>query len=823
MDVSILLIFHTFGVKLLLINKPYKSKTVKKFFFLLLYTACYGVYAQGNINGKIIDSKTNQALPYVNIVCKNSAKEIISGGITNNNGNFSITKLPLQKTFLEIQFIGYKTVFKELVLTKENTSIKLGTISIEEDSKLLKEVSIQSNNTIIKQKIDRRIVNVGKDLTSISTNGYELIKNIPGINVDLQSGNINIRGNKNARILIDGKPSNLTTQQVLKQISSSSIKSVELITNPSAKYSPDGMSGIVNIILKKEAKKGFNGDISFGLTQGLHTRGNTGLNFNYRSGNVNIYTNYSNDFGNLKTGYTYDRTDKNLKQRIRFDNDGTSHYFKIGTDIYLNKNNTISFYTNQGISPSDFFIKTVISENNTTILNAKNKSVFDTSESTYNLNYTVNLDEKGQKIEFEATNINTKNPEQGTFNENVNPNSKVNNYTNNITNNDTTWLFNVDYTKPLKNGASLELGAEIRNLNLDSKLFSTQEYLATDTPTYKPVGNTFFDYTRNIYASYINFNKEIGKYAFQAGLRFEQFNTKATFNNTEQASLPKISDNLFKIYPSAYATYYASEKNEFQISYSRRIDRPSIYQLSPIREWSSPYTISEGNRFLKPQFTNSFELNYTRYIKTGYLFFGTFYRKTSDIIGRSSTLDSINNDIQILSFDNYSHADNYGIEFFGSFKPIKWWTISPSIELYKQNGKGIINNQVVSYNNTYFGTRFINNIKITKRLNTQFYWLHIGKNKKLLNTVKPYNSISGSLNLKVFNGKGSINITAKDIFNILDYRFESTKPYAMIGSVTREFQNISVGFSYKFGSGKNRKRNRKDRYDNETQSGGGIL
>jgi hypothetical protein len=237
--------------------------------------------------------------------------------------------------------------------------IEIAPVYLEEEITELGGVIIESERSIVIQKIDRKIINISKDLASAGTNSLQMLENIPSIEVNYQSGTVSLRGNENVHVLIDGKPSNLSTAQVLKQLPSSSVKSVELITNPSAKYNPEGMSGIINIILKKNTTIGFNGAISLGAEQSINRRPTGSLNYNYRTGKVNFYGNYGVDAGKFETFATFNREDKNLSQKIDYLDHSTSHYIKNGIDFYMNSKNTLSFYTTHNYIDTDFFVNTI--------------------------------------------------------------------------------------------------------------------------------------------------------------------------------------------------------------------------------------------------------------------------------------------------------------------------------------------------------------------------------------------------------------------------------------------------------------------------------
>ena len=775
-----------------------------------------------SITGKILDAKTKEFLPYVNIICKNNKNNILSGGITNNKGTFFIVDLPLDSVFVDIQFIGYKTLTKSILPTKENQEINLGTLFLKEDTTNLNEIVLQAESSIITQKIDRKVVNVNKDLASAGTNSLQMLENIPSISVDFQTGNINLRGNENVRVLVDGKPSNLSASQLLKQIPSSSVKSVEIITNPSAKYNPEGMSGIINIILKKNTTIGFNGSFSVGVEHSKNSRPTGSLDLNYRTGKVNFYGNYNIDWGDFETNAFFDRTDKYLTQTLDYNDNTTSNYIKAGLDFYLNTKNTLSFYTTQSFANTDFTVFTKTIENSNLIFNAPNLSVIETNEASYNVDYKLELDDKGQNIELEINYSKSRNPQNDLYKELINPSSSLFNYTNKIVNNNSIFLTNLDYTKPIK-GGKLELGLEARtqkafNSIITNQTIETEENLGTIAK-----GNTRFTYDRETYSAYINYTKEFKKLALQVGFRFEQFSVNGLFSNTQQTNTEPYSDKIFSVYPSTFLTFYPSENNEFQFGYSRRVDRPGIEQVTPIQEWNSPLIISVGNRTLQPQFTNSFEVNYTRKLSKGYLTLGAFYRKTSDKIGRIINKDILNPDRQLISYANYDSADSYGIEFSSSYKLTKWWTLRPSSSLYIQDSQGLINNIQETVKNTLFKARVSNSFKASKKIRFQLSSSYRGESEGVQFKVKPYFMVNASARVSVFDGNGSLSLRGTDIFNGYKLDFSTTNPFPQTGYYTLEYNAIYLGFSYNFGNGKNRERNRKYREKNETQGSGGVL
>ena len=804
---------------------------MKKHVPLLLFFLALPFYAQtkdavlknsGTISGKILDFNTKKTISYVNIVCKDRTKKLVTGGITNSKGKFIINKLPLDSIFIDIQFIGYQTIKRAIYLSRSNPKIELDLVLLKKETHQLNEVFIQSETSKIIQKIDRKVINVGKDLVSVGTNSLQLLENIPSVQVNFESGTINLRGNSNVRVLIDGKPSNLSPVKLLKQIPSASVKSVELITNPSAKYTPEGMSGIINIILKKNTTIGFNGTLSMGVERSKNERPTSSLDLNYRTGSINVYANYGIDSGKFETDALFDRSDKNLTQNLNYIDNTSSHYLKTGVDFYINKKNTLSFYTTQSLFDTNFSINTNVFENNTLLFNASNVSEFNTKEQAYNLDYKLDINDKGQFIEFEINYTKTADPQNDFNKENINPSSKVYNYTNRILNNSDSFLVNIDYTKPLSNG-KLEAGIEVRTQHTFNSILTDQEVETSGNPAIVKRGNATFNYDREIYSGYINYTKEFKKIAFQGGLRLEHFMINGLFSSTALAAIEPYTDKFITLYPSAYFTYYASDKNEFQIGYSRRVDRPGIEQVTPIQEWTSPLSTSIGNRTLQPQFTNSIEVNYTKTIKKGSLTFGTFYRSTTDKIGRIINADAANENRQLLSYANYNTADSYGVEFSSSFKMTKWWHFRPSSNLYIQDSQGLINNKNESIKNTMFHINLRNSFKASKKLSFQLSSIYKGKNENVQFKIKPYFLVNAAAQFTVLKGNGAITIRGTDIFDGYKLDFSATNPFSQIGQYTLEYSSIYLGFSYDFGDGTNRARNRKNRKNNETRGSGGVL
>ncbi len=797
------------------------TTVLKPLFLLFLFFSITNSYAQtatkpsfqGSVKGKIIDEVTKEPVPYASIVIKSKAdNKIITGGITNDKGNFEVKNIPGQAIIFEVQFIGYTTYTTELTLTKDNKSINLNTITITEEAEALDGVTIVAERSTIEQKIDRKVINVGKDLTTAGASAADIMVNVPSVDVD-QDGNLSLRGNQNVVVLVDGKPTNISTDQLLRQIPSTSIKKIELITNPSAKYNPEGMSGLINIILHKSARLGFNGTINLGLTSGIKQRYNNSLDLNYRTGKLNIYGNYGNTFGKNRVNGTIFRPEENSDQTWETLTDNTSHLIKAGLDYYINDNNTISFFTTQNIFDGLDTGSTDIVYNNGDIPNLRQNLLNDKENNagTYNFDYKHAFAKEGETIEFEADFNNYSGDDISDFRF-AGGDSSFQSYIDVIGNERNNTILNLDYVNPLSESAKLELGAQAWLRRTDNTYRSTNANLADSN----------FTYDSDIYSVYGTYSKTLENWTYQVGARIESYDINGEFNQAG-ASSESITDNIFTIYPSAFLKYtpdQEEQKNSYQIGYSRRVDRPSITQVNPIRGFNTPRITSIGNPALLPQFTNSFEFNYIRKLGKGTFTGGVFYRFINDEINRIGFDDPEDPTKIILSYDNYDNNTAFGFELSTSYKVTNWWSFNTSFDLYSQTQKGIVENEFLEVDNLLYNFRMSNSFKATKKLTFQLFGLYRGPNENLQFEVLEFYFINAGGRYNFAEGKGTVSLNFNDIFKTQNWSFDGERPLKQIGEFTWDSRTVYLGLSYRFGQGKKKSNKRKKREKNEKKSGG---
>ncbi len=529
-------------------------------------------------------------------------------------------------------------------------------------------------------------------------------------------------------------------------------------------------SSSINIVLYKNANLGFNGSLNSGLTVGKNVRYNGAFDLNYRKGKVNLFD-----------GSTSSRT---------------LIYFEEILDSENPYETEIENYTG-----------------------------------TYNLSYKHDFNKEGHNIEFEGSHALTDQFEEGAYSQVMNPIDLTSNYTEDIHNEVTGTILNLDYTNPISENAKLEVGLETRFRDTMNLKNTTQHQFVYDDNNMPisdgddwflttGVGGSAFSYNRNIYSAYTNYNQKIGKFSMQIGLRAEQYEVDAIFDQGEETE--SYREEKFTLYPSAFFTYAPGEKNQFQLSYSRRVDRPSINQVNPIRSWSTPLLTMVGNPGLKPQFTDSYEINYTRRLKKGSVSLGTFFRRINDNIIRYASTDPFDENKVVLTFVNADYEDRYGVEMSGMYRPTGWWNINASFDLYSQQMSGYAFGEYVETGSISTNVRMNNSFKATENLSFQLFGMYRGRKEIIQWIIQPMWMVNAGASLKVLRRKGTISVRVNDIFNTMNFEFESTNFYPSTGGFFWESRTAYVGLAYNFGQGSFKAMKRRSRDSNEFQGSGGF-
>nr|WP_322623088.1 TonB-dependent receptor [uncultured Flavobacterium sp.] len=797
---------------------------------VLLFSSVLTLTAQtkGSVSGKITDKASAQPLPFVSVVIKDNGTTVASD-VATEDGLFSVKNLPVKTYTVEVQFMGYKTQTLTAALTDANSNLNLGTISLTEEATTLQEVEIVKETSTIEQKIDRKVITVGKDLTTAGPTASDIMGNIPSVNVD-QDGNISLRGNTNVRILIDGRPTTMDAATLLKQIPSSSIKKIELITNPSAKYNPEGMSGIINIVLHKNANNGFNGSANTGVTFGHTPKYNGSVDMNYRKNKLNFFGNIGGNQGKYLNDGQIDRHDDYASNnQFRVMNDNKSILGKFGLDYYINDFNTLSAYTNQNYGDGTASINNNLlypTSSTTNDINLISNIDGNNKNNAYNIAFKHKFKKEGHTLDFEG-NFNDYRATQYVDYKSTTEGSSPVFYNDGVVDNRKNTTANLDYVNPLNDKTTLEAGAEARLIRSDND-YNTSRTLANPA-----LNSSVYSYDMDIYSAYATFGQKFDKISYQLGLRAESYNVDANFNRGNDT----FKDRMFNFYPSAFISYAINDKNTLQLSYSRRVDRPSLEQTKPIREFSTPRVTSLGNMDLEPQFTNSVEANYTKMFGKGSsITAGVFYRLIDHEINRVLYPDESTPDPQdqIMSYANFNNNKAFGFELSSNYKITSWWDIQPAIDYSSISQQGLVailrdgSDNEFDYvnrkiNANAFNARMNSNFRVNKQLSFLLFGFYRGPVDGVQNNSHEMYKIDSGARYSMLNNRLTASLRFNDMFRTMKYAFDAQNPFPQTGKFTWESRTVYVGLNYMFGQGKNRAMQRKQREDNTKQGSGGMF
>ncbi len=676
--------------------------------FVLIKFSLNSVYAQGKLSeqarqlvtansgvvyGSVVDEK-GQTLEYATITILNiKDSSLVSGGITNEKGTCIIHPIPWGTYIAKISFIGYKNIItSSFSITKSSPTYNLQKQKMNLSQNIIEGVTIKAEKEMLQNNLDKKVFNIDKSIAADGVTALEVLENIPSVNVDIE-GNISLRGSSSLTILIDGRPTNLT----MDQIPSSMIESVELITNPSARYEPDGISGIINVVLKKKKESGFNGMISAGssisnLDSNFYLkRSNLSTNINYRYNKINIFANYDLRDNNFHSINTLNRTSvfnndtTTLEQLSNSVSKGNSHNLRTGIDYFINKKNTLSF----NISYSKFKRGNMSNSASKSTTNAT-----DTFDKEYMLNnqrnnanqnissnlfYKYNFNKPGSELTVDLYYTRMWGNNDLFSNEKYSiPVNRDNYYNNSITKGNNQFITSqVDFVTPVGNGGRIETGYKF---SLRNTIQEYHQYTGNDTNSLTEAisyanNYNYDEYINAAYFIYSNTIKE--KFKYQIGLRGELANNVFHPLNAD-TNTRSFYPNLF---PTVHLVYDFNKHNSISLSYSMRVRRPNIFQLNPYLNDADRFNLSVGNPNLKPELTNSVELGYQYYNDKVSVNTSIFYRHRYQMISRYTEL--LNDSVSLTSFQNFDQAQSYGIEAYYNHTLFKWWKININGTFYQ--------------------------------------------------------------------------------------------------------------------------------------------
>lgn len=765
--------------------------------------------AKQNVTGIILDENKKPA-DYVTVVLFKAAdSSIVKTAFTDQNGSFGFSISTKGAYFYKASNMGYKTLKSKILVLGDAERIDFGTAQLVATAQNLKEVTVASTVPLVERKMDRTVMNVANSSVAAGSTALELLQKAPGVNVD-QNDNISMQGKQGVLIQLDGKQtymSNADVANLLRGMQSSEIETIELITNPSAKYDAAGNSGIINIKTKKNKGGGTNGSLNAALGRGTGFRTSAGGNINHRTKSINLFGNYNYNHRQRDTYLEIDRIanatsgDRYFAQKSEFDRKNSGQNFKAGIDYFINKNNTIGAlvtgYT--GKSDEGSINKTQIGSSfaqRDSSVYADNTIKNKYNNISYNLNYKSVLDTAGQELTIDL--------DYGRFKGDDHANYVSDYFFNNgslirptvITRNITPSTidikaFKVDYALPLKKQMKLEAGLKSSWVKTDNNLIAEQ-FVNNNWQNNMLLSNRFV-YDENVNAAYVNFNKQFKKTSIQLGLRAEQTNSKGNSITTNKV----IDREYLDFFPSVFINQTLDKNSDINISYTRRIDRPSYDALNPFVYFLDQYTYNQGNPFLNPQYTNNFELTYL--LKKKYSV-TLNYARTNDVITEVLLPD---NEKQALyqTNQNIASQDAYAVVFNAPITVAKWWNMTNNLNLFHIRFKAPdLAGQSLDNKSTSFQFKSQHSFNIQPGLSAEMMFRYDSPVTFGVMKIKTRYGFDAGLSKSLLNKKASLKLSASDIFDTQINRINSAFPglYYSLYQIN-DRQSVTLSFTYRFG------------------------
>ncbi|MEM6318980.1 MAG: outer membrane beta-barrel family protein [Bacteroidota bacterium] len=772
--------------------------------FTLLCTLNLVAFGQKNemtITGKVIENASQQPVEFATIMIGDpETKKAITGTTTDLDGNFEVTT-KATNFYVEISFIGYAA--KQINdFTPQNGKVNLGTITLFSDSQVLSEVEVRAEKSTTEFKLDKRVFNVGKDLSSTGASALEVLNNVPSVDVNIE-GEISLRGSGGVQVLINGKPSVIASEQgnALGTITADMIEKVEVITNPSAKYEAEGTSGIINIVIKKEERKGINGSATVNV--GVPHNHSFGLSLNRRTEKLNLFSQLGIGYRELPNDV--ERINRNLINNTAVLSEGREfrnenfYNFIIGTDYYIDKNNVITL--------SGSFAYEIEDQPSNTNFRFEDASgdVVDrwereeVTEATnpkyqYELQYKRDFDDdEDHTLLFSAIgNLFSKDQSSEFFNTTISGRNRTSQQRTRTDFGELRQTFQLDYTKPFKEKWTLETGA-LFNISDVENDFAVTDWV-NDQWVDNPNLTNVFEYHQDVLGIYGSGSYEGDIWGFKAGLRAENTNLRTFLVNTNERN----EQQFLNLFPSAFVSFKSSPNLSFQAGYSRRIFRPRLWNLNPFFNIRNDFSIRTGNPDLLPEFTDVYELTSIYIIGQLSLNAGIYYRYTTDVVERIATLQD---NVSFTQPFNIGTNRTTGVEFNFKYPINKKWTMNGDANYNRFNREGDFEGTSFDFTADRWSAKWRNKFQLPADFDFEVTTQYRSRFQTVQGLVTGFAFADLGVRKKIMDGKGVINFSVRDIFATRIRESEATQPGFFLYNFNQRGRFITLGFSYGFGKG----------------------
>ena len=794
---------------------------MKKIFYFILFIAfSFPTLASVSIKGKVIDASTQSPLDFVNVTVFKPGNSVpVASVVSNASGDFTLPTVNNGKYSLRISYVGYNTHNQELVIAEK--PLNLGTIPLEGNAKNLAAVEVIGQGSQMRFDIDKKVFSVDKNISAAGGSASDVLKNIPSVKVD-NEGNVSLRKDANVEVWINGKPSGLTADnraQVLQQMPAESIESIEIMTNPSAKFNPEGTAGIINLVMKKNRKAGYYGSVSAGLMYptGGKLGQSFGTNINYNSGKIDAFLNIGYRAMNFKGGgnsIRYNNASPSMADTILTQNNVMRNSFsglfvRTGIDYHLNDKNTISI-AGFGMAGSGNSNSTLSYQKTDLISNQIIRDYSQTNTGTgtrpsinVNLDYRHDFDSKGNNNIMTSLSYSAHNRGGDNRYQQTDLPAPINDKTQSSDNNNKEFVFKTDYTNKFTETSRFEAGWQS---TVSDRLSDASGYY-TLTNVSLPEYQNKFDYNEMIHAAYLTYgDRFLDKFSVQGGLRAEYLDKK--FTNTTSTGAQTIDPKpTLQLFPSMYLSYTLSKSDEIQLNFTRRVNRPRGRQISPFRDYSDSTSISYGNPNLLPEYSSALELNYLKSWQSHSLSASAYYRITDNVI---EDVRFFNAGTMENTYMNIAKRQNSGLELVAKNQLFTILNLTSSVNLYysKIDSSVYVNPYNMAITTTIPGqstfswsANMMANLMLSKTMSGQITAEYSSPTLIAQGKESAEYKIDLGLRKTFFNRKLSVNVMAMDIFNF--NKDKTTTHGAGFYQVAESYfhrRMIGLSVSYNFGN-----------------------
>ncbi|SFJ34307.1 outer membrane beta-barrel family protein [Myroides guanonis] len=794
-------------------------KTIAIFLSIICSNTILAQSPKAQLTGKVIDSLSKEAVYYATIsLISVEDTEKINGTIANEKGEFSLENLDLGVYDITISFIGYEPK-KHLNYTLKPGKNNLESIVLNISKEALSEIIIQTDKPIIENKIDRLVYNAERDVTSAGGNAIDVLRKVPMLSVDID-GNVSLPGDQGVRILVNGKPSGMMLNNMgdaLKMISADQIKSVEVITSPSAKYDAEGASGIINIITKRKDIAGVYGSISGGIGT-RHNNGNASVNV--RKGKLGVVVNLGGNYmWPQDVTNQFEQFDASgnptIEQKSKHRTTRSGLRGSLGVDYDLSDKDLFSttFSTNTFETSKDGFTNSNFLYSN----NAINSLISNLDQETkingfdWSADYTRKFSNPNHELSFSGQFSRNNNDtdyttvyEEGLRTDELGINSGKNDEL----------TFQVDYSQPIGK-TTLEVGAKtiLRDISSETDIreFLNGFYQFIDNRSYE------FKYNQDVIAGYMTYSFDLSKnYQVKAGVRMEH----TILEGEPTVGIEAFNNDYTNLLPSAVISRKLNRTSSLKLSYNQRIQRPSLFYLNPFRDTSNPIVQQQGNPELKPELSHNIELGYSTFIKGAMINASFFYRKTIDVIESLNQIDNTTipgEPISLTTFENIGTNESFGTNLFVSFSPLKNLTLRSNISLFTYEAKGNSFNNALSSqtDEIYLVYRaFINaSYKFDNSITAESFFMVNSSKRTFQGTAPAFSMWTLGIKKEIMDKKASIGLSITDPFSEnKNFEWQVNSPsYSQTSKMKLPFRSFGISFSYNFGQSDSKSKTNKQR------------